>query len=157
MNLCPGPSRFRPLWSWTTCQGPLLLTRPSFLFLFVGFVDIAKRSRSSTQAVMTASSSLMHWMYAHQSKHRRVCPCLLTFVSSSSFRALSALGFIGSQDYVILGAALGNDSTSHFCHVIFGVYSFISLLGDDPFSCYRHGTDGLLDEFAGPHLVELLK
>ena len=123
----------------------------------MGFVDVAKRSRSSTQAVTIASSSLMHWMYAHRPKRRRVCPRLLTFVSSSSFRALSALGLIGSQDYVLLGAALGDDSTSRFCHVLFGVYSFISLLGNDPFSCYRHGTDGPLDEFAGPHSAELLE
>ena len=107
--------------------------------------------------VTIASSSLMHWMYTHRSKRRRVCPRPLTFVSSLSFRALSALGLIGSQDYVILGAALGDDSTSHFCHVIFSVHSFISLLGNVPFSCYRHGTDGLLDEFAGPHSVELLE
>ena len=79
------------------------------------------------------------------------------FCIDSSFCALSALGFIGSQDYVILSAALGDDSTSHFCHIIFSVYSFILLLGNDPFSCYRHSTDSLLNEFAGPHSAELLK
>ena len=33
----------------------------------------------------------------------------------------------------------------------------ISLLGNDPFACYRCGADGFLVEFAGPHSAELLE